>query len=510
MSSAEQGERLPLYRWGREMQSYTAGQLGALLGVQDEDELCRLIERFKMSAVLRTVSRRTEGRGDEADDPWSSQLLNSCRYRFHYVGIIQNGANLLYILPKYLNEISGEEEVGESSARDAARMLHFRQVLQVIHRYQQNNKSSSDAPELSAQLQPLRVDIELLTDYVAHGAYRDDEQVDELNGNGRILWNRTMQKSLPFLTDEGPLYVEMHTRRKQDDERNFFTRLHHHLAHEAYEQLEKRMLCTLLGLPHVSPYDGETSEFQDKDYVLSRLNAELAVQYDSRRRWLLELMKRYLQGQDSRTNYGILVFGKIGFHVVWEEACRSVLGMRATETADIASSCPVWMLRGEEQPHFGTCLKADMFYKDEDSLLICDAKYYTPSVSASAGEIVSRMPAVGDIMKQQVYEYALNSDGKIRKENIENMFLLPVTESETELADAEVHCIGCVRMPALCLARPVYLYKWQPTKVWERYLRRETLSPVAWRKGRSQNCLICRKPCPGAGQPGSVGAFAES
>lgn len=505
MSFAEQGERLPLYRWGREMQSYTAGQLGALLGVQDEDELCCLIERFKMAAVLRTVYRRSDGRGDEADEPWSSQLLNSCRYCFHYVGIIQNGANLLYILPKYLNEIPCDEEVTESAAREAARMRHFRQILQVIHRYQQNNKTTSEAPELSAQLQPLRVEIELLTDYVTHGVYRDDEQVDELNGNGRILWNRTMQKSLPFLTDDAPVYMELHTRRKQDDERNFFTRLHHHLAHEAYAQLEKRMLCSLLGLPYVPPSVDEISDFQDKDDVLSRLHAELAVQYDSRRRWLLELMKRYLQGQDSRTDNGILVFGKSGFHVVWEEACRSVLGMRSTETADMASSCPVWSLRGEEKPLFGACLKADMFYQDEDSLLICDAKYYTPSVSESAQELLSRMPAVGDIMKQQVYEYALNMDGKIPKENIENMFLLPVTESETELDEAEVHCIGCVRMPALRLARPVYLYKWQPTKVWECYLHRETLSPVAWRKGRSRNCLFCRKPCPEAARPGKRG-----
>lgn len=479
MSNAAASDSAPLYRWGREMQSYDAEQMKTLLGAQDDAELCRLVAELKSAAVLRTFAKKTEVAENAADEVWNKSALHDTRYAFCYVGMLQNinksGWHLLYLLPKYEREVGTELQPEEEKQR----MQQFQTVLQVINRYNQNNKTLAEESEVDTYAKKLRVKIELLMDYVANGAYRDDEHVDEINGNGRILWQRTIQKTLPYLADNGPVYMELHTRRKQDDDQNFFTRLHHYLAYTAYEYLEQRHICSLLGLPAVPLQEDETFDFQERDYVLNRLAGELCVQFDSRRRWLLLLMERYLKDEDGQTENGLLVFGKSGFHAVWEEACRTVLNMRKATGEDMPLSRPKWELWGDgkRQEKAAASLEADMFCKTRDSLLICDAKYYAAPVAGNIDSVVCCMPQVGDIMKQQVYEYALNPDGKITK--VANIFLLPAL-SEDNLSQP-LFCMGRVRMPVLRHARPIYLCKVQPTVLWECYLQGRSLNQqILW------------------------------
>lgn len=477
MSENEEPSSAPLYHWGREMQSYDAGQLKTLLGAQDDEELCSLILRLKSASVLRTVAASNKKANEETNDAWQTQWFDRYRYKFSYVGILQNcnkaGCNLLYILPKYCRRISAEAHGEEAEQR----MRHFQTVLQVINRYAQNNETQGYESEAADVDNPLAIKIELLTDYVNNGAYRDDEHVDEINGNGRILWQRTIQTTQPFLSDERPeepVYMELHTRRKQDDEQNFFTRLHHYLAHDAYEQLERYHLGSLLGLPCIPPPEDAEDAFQERDYVLNRLAGELSVQFDSRRRLLLELMRRYLNDEGNTSADSLFVFGKSGFHVVWEEVCRSVLSMRKTTKADLPDSCPKWTVwsSGSSQQKDGSPMEADMFNKTADSLLICDAKYYKPSASDAIDTIIKDMPGVGDIMKQQVYEYALNPGAAISK--VVNIFLLPALENDG-ITDT-LFCMGKVTIPALRNTRPIYIFKVRPAPLWESYLSNTPVS----------------------------------
>lgn len=445
--------------WAREMQTYRARQLQELLGTRDDEELASVVEQLKAASVLKTVAKHGPPDNDEeTDNAFFRRYIGSYTYRFNYVGILMycHGAHkrLLYIMPKYCNEQHDRWE-------------HFSQVMRVLHRYAVNSRAHGQAAETNPMPDFLQVLVELVTDYTTNGAYRDDEQVDEINGNGRILWERTINRELPLLRNNRPLYMELHTRRRQQDELNFFTRLHQHLAHQAWLKLQEPGLTDLLQLPDIPVPEDSVDEFAEQEYVLGCIRQELARQFDSRRRYLLQLMQRYLQEETNDTDSGIHLFGKSSFHVVWEEACRTACGMSTSKADEMESSAPLWKLATGEVK--GKGLQADMVKADEDTLTIYDAKYYTPPVEAQ--EVVATMPGIGDIIKQQLYQLAQNQE---LNKSTENVFILPMVDGEKGLDICHMGRVYVPMLTALGLV-PVQILKVRPQKIWQAYLDNRTI-----------------------------------
>lgn len=480
--SSSQPERLPAH-WVREMQRHSAKELQNLLGIEDAAGLRDAIDDLCDAKILRTIradASKEEIDDEEHDDPRNRQHLESYTYRFRYVGILQYHQSLLYVLPKYCNEVAPapekaaviEYKVGDEDPR----MKPFQQVMQVIVRYDDTKRELGEEADEQLWEDSLHVMVELVTDYVENGVYRDDEHVDEINGKGRILWQRTIQKTLPFIQDGEPICMELHTRRKQEDDENFFTRMHHYLAHKAWSVLHAVGLDSLLSLPDIPAPEDSDSDFTEKDYMLGRIHAELSQQFDSRRRYLLQLMERYLDRKEETFSDGFHTFGKTEFHTVWEEACRVALGMEKSTPEQMEASRPIWDF-GIKGTHYGSALEADMVKIDGGKLTILDAKYYVPPKEGKPEDIVKKMPGIGDIIKQQLYELALKlkvscthsflhpcvRGGNI---NVRNLFIIPCLEQEN------TRNIGSVEIPMLSglgLA-PVEICKMKPDSIWEAYL----------------------------------------
>lgn len=449
-------------RWVREMQRYSADELQGLLGIADIQELRDAVDRLHDANILRTIrkgSKQRENANEDENDPWDKQHLESYTYRFHYVGILQYHQSLLYVLPKYCNIIDQQTEV--------PRWEPFKQVMQVIEQYEKSKRELGLEEDEQLWEDSLHVMVELVSDYVENGVYRDDEHVDEINGKGRILWQRTIQKTLPFIQDGEPIYMELHTRRKQEDDQNFFTRMHHYLAHQAWSVLNWLKIDALLSLPGLPAQEDSDSDFSEKDYMLDRIRAELSQQFDSRRRYLLQLMERYLSREEESFCNGFHTFGKTEFHTVWEEACRVAFGMEKSTPEQMEASKPFWDF-GIKGAHCGSALEADMVKVDGRKHTILDAKYYVPDSSKAAKELVAAMPGIQDIIKQQLYELALRKKYP-QVQEVANAFILPLRDDEKTEGEVTLGKVEIPMLAGLGLA-PVELVKYPPGKIWKAYL----------------------------------------
>lgn len=473
-------ENLPLveHAWVREQQHLSAEALAALLGTQDDAALLRAVEQLRDAAVLRPARNNEEQDEAEEEISWDSRHLRRYHYVFRYVGMLQFGKRVLYILPKYCTNWEREEE--------ETRLERFRTVLRAIARYRQQVHSMGEDDAEEEWHDFLHIMVELVMDFMADGCYRVDEFINEKNGKGRILWARTIRSVLPVIQEGRPYYLDLHTRRKREDSSYFITRLHRHLAYQAYCRLEKLHLPELLGLPALTDPPEHEEEFADTDYLKQRLRHEQTLRFDDRRRYLLALMLRYLEAQDEEPKSGLHRYGKSAFHQVWEEACRRALEMEASTTEQMLASIPRWEPFTEDSAQV---LKADMFRYDSKShtLMIVDAKYYTPPMRSTRP---SGMPGIGDIIKQQLYELALRHrfDADARTQNV---FLMPLLDSERkEAAGKTLIRFGSVGIPMLtagageeappalrgfCGLQPIQLCKVAPESLWEAYLNGTSL-----------------------------------
>ena len=469
-------------QWAREQQHYNSQKMRELLGIgssgEDDKRLSDALQQLKCAKILRTVvtisGETNETEDDDADSSWDSRYINKYDYCFRYVGLIQFGKRVLYILPKYCAEV-------KDNAQSEARMESFRTVMRVIARYKKEASSTGEEDSEDAWHDFMHVMVELVMDFQANGVYRVDENINELNGKGRIMWPRTIRRVLPLMQDGRPYYMELHTRRKQADTAHIVTRLHKYLVWQAWKGLEKLHLPDLLGLPAITDPPDHEEEFTDNEYLVRIIKKEQTQRFDNRRRYLLKLMLRYLEEKDEDTTDGIYLFGKCGFHEVWEEACRAAFGMEKSTPEQMEASKPFWDF-GIKGAHSGSALEADMVKIDGGKLTILDAKYYVPDSSKAAKEIVAAMPGTYDIIKQQLYELALKLKvscthsflqfcvlgGNI---NVRNLFIIPCLEQEN------TRNIGSVEIPMLSglgLA-PVEICKVKPDTIWKAYLNHNTI-----------------------------------
>ncbi|MDO4221879.1 MAG: LlaJI family restriction endonuclease [Akkermansia sp.] len=460
------------------MQRYSAKELQNLLSIEDAAGLRDVIDDLCDAKILRTIradATKEEIDDEEHDDPRNRQHLESYTYRFHYVGILQYHQSLLYVLPKYCNEIAPDPEkaavIEYKEGDEDPRMKPFQQVMQVIARYDDTKRELGEEEDEQLWEDSLHVMVELVSDYVENGVYRDDEHVDEINGKGRILWQRTIQKTLPFIQDGEPIYMELHTRRKREDDQNFFTRMHHYLAHQAWSALHTVRLDSLLSLPDIPAPEDSDSDFSEKEYMLDSIHAGLSQQFDSRRRYLLQLMERFLDRKEETFSNGFHTFGKTEFHTVWEEACRAAFGMEKSTTSMMEASKPHWQFVGAPNVFHGSALEADMVKVDGRKLTILDAKYYVPDSSKTAKEIVAAMPGIGDIIKQQLYELALRKTltEDETKVKVANAFILPLRDDEKAVGEVSLGKVEIPMLAGLGLA-PVELVKYPPQTIWGAYL----------------------------------------
>lgn len=450
-------------RYVREQKRYTKNDLKSIFSF-DEAGVEKFIKSLKAYGVLKSVKNSTtqlemsDLLDEDIEITDETAESGDCLYVFTYVGIITSGSRVIKVYPKYL--LTQKEPLAE-----------MKQVIRVLERYSNSEKQiinifNGDGENRSFNI--LAVILFLLNDYYEYGIYTNSEDIIEINGEGEILWGKTIDESFAMIEDNRPYYMELYTGKTVEDDMDYFKRLHECILTECSRQLHAAQLDELFGMDELGLSEETLLDFGDKDYILERLHKELNIQFNTRRQILLKTIYTYIS-QDRRMleeNDGISMFGTTAYHAVWEKVCADVfdnklntaLGQlkmsvplaeeykdRSKETLLSIIEKPKWKGIDMDEVDAIDTLTPDLIsipqISGADNFLIFDAKYY--NIQLERGKSLRGNPGVGDVTKQYLYQLAYKDF--IKAHNIpvvKNCFLMPTEKNE-------IIKKGTARMPML-------------------------------------------------------------
>lgn len=385
-------------------------------------------------------------------------------YQFSFVGIIIIENIIVNVYPKYI-----------TSQKDIKR--DFKQIIQVIKKY---NKSHDDFTYENDEFDDIsynRLSMMLffLEDYFENGVYTNIQNILEINGNGEIDWNRTVNDNVAIIQNDKPYYVELQTKYKINDLVNYFRLLHEYIITECSKYLEKAGLLELFDLTPVEPSDNELDDFGEIEVILNNLEKELNVEFNTHKIKLLQSMHSYISNKNAHTNENYLtLYGTSAYHEIWEEMCAKVFGDKLhkklrdlklpseldsrfpknKELIELIKK-PKWVYKGIYNKKAKSTFIPDTvtFYNDE--FIILDAKYYNLKFDE---DVLDDQPGLESITKQYMYELAFRDFIEAHHfKGVKNAFLFPTYKNEVEnkgyvelkiLHDLDLENIQVVMLPA--------------------------------------------------------------
>jgi len=382
-------------------------------------------------------------------------------YQFNFVGVIIIDNLVINVYPKYIPE-------------NKFRKSDFKQVLKVIKKY---NSLHYDLDYQNDNLEDISYNqlsmmIFFIEDYFENGLYSNIQNILEVNGNGEIDWNRTINYTDPIIKDNKPYYVELYTKRKIDDLFDYFRLLHKYIITQCSKKLEKAGLIDLFDLTPVELSSKNLDDFGETREILENIEKELHIQFNTQKIRLLKSMHAYLSEENSFSNENYLtVYGTSTYHVIWEDICKKVfrdkldkkLGeltlpvplnekySQHDKLIDIIEK-PIWHLKEGD-------FKVDTFRPDlitlwRDYFVIFDAKYYKLKFTPN----LEKQPGLSDVTKQYLYQLAYQDFIDLHDFNgVKNAFLMPTYDNEIDnkgyveikiLHDLKLENIQVIMLPA--------------------------------------------------------------
>lgn len=431
-------------RFVREQQRYTSEQLKDIFILQ-QDEFSRFVRQLSNKGILKKVRRTKEEydlteliEEDLLNDDFDSVDSSDVLYVFKFVGVIAIGSRIIKVYPKYI--LSEKEPV-----------LQMKQVLKVLEKYSKSNnqfvgqfKENGDNTSINI----LSVILFIVRDYYEYGLYDSYYEVLETNGEGDIVWNRTIDDCFVLIKDNKPYYTELVTRKSVEDEENFFKRLHAWVITDCSRQLSHSGLAELYDMESLNLSEESLDDFGDKEYILYKVQCELSMQFNTRKQLLLKTIYNYIEQSLNLmdNSQGIVLYGTTSFYHVWETICASVFNdQRKCKLFQLRLSCPIaeafdpnstlesiiehpsWI--GKDFSLFAPdTLETDTLvvtkYGHEDFFVILDAKYYV--LKMEKGKKLRNNPGVGDVTKQYLYQLAFQDFIAAHKiKYVRNCFLMP-------------------------------------------------------------------------------------
>lgn len=428
----------------KEQKRYTKKKLCELF-VCSEEKIVHLLKRLKEFGVVKAVKASDSQKDmDELleEDIAVSDVeigVDEYFYVFTFVGIVIIEGMVLKCYPKYLDKTKNPKD-------------ELIQILKVLEKYNSKEQIvqilSESADGYSFNL--LAVLLFFMYDYYENGVYNNTQDIVETNGSGEILWDKTINETFTLLSDDRPYYIELQTRKRANDNYDYFKRLHECILTEASKELEDADLLDLFEITEIDLSDEKISDFGEVDYILYRIEKEVNRQFNTRKQLLLKTMYAYIQQNGSLYNTDCLsLFGTTSFNLVWEKVCSDIMDNQLNEKLGALNlpvalgkeynkkdrlidliEKPLWSITGKTAkntliPDLISIAKSSTGY----DFIIFDAKYYNARLEVN---VVPRgQPGIESITKQYLYQLAYQ---KFIKEHgfvkVRNCFLMPTEESK--------------------------------------------------------------------------------
>lgn len=449
----------------RELKHYKLNDISMELDIETE-EAKRLVGILKKYGIVKAVkASKPEYEDLSNQDIILTDVVENnpeIQYVFDFVGVVMVEGYVFKCYPKYISSTKKPME-------------QLKKVLKVIKKY--NDKEQLvylfNGEDENKIFNRLAVSLHLLEEYFQYGLYTNQHDVIETNGEGEILWDKTINETFALIQNNRPYYVELQTQNSVDDEMDYIKRLHECVLTQCTLELKETGILELFDIAEVELTSSRLDDFGDVDYIKYRLNQELRTQFVTRKQTLLKTIYTYIANEKAeQDNLNFSLYGTNSFNLVWEKVCAvnfgSVLDKKLHELPldlsedyesrknkkliDIIDK-PQWH---KQNPHVSDgkvdTLKPDLIciYPCNDTEYcfgIYDAKYYCIDFKEVNGKYkVTGQPGVGDVTKQYLYQLAY--DDFITKQGykfVQNMFFCPQEVAEPDYGYVEMkmlHTIG--------------------------------------------------------------------
>lgn len=436
----------------REQKRYSQKELCVLLDCSSE-KVVSIIKKLKEFGVLKSVHASDEQREMseliEKDIEITDVEVdeNELLYVFTFVGVIVVGQRVLKCYPKYILK----NKQPEKELKEIIKVLEkFNSKEQIIRMINESSEGSS--------FNILAVLLFLIQDYFENGIYSNSEMVIESNGTGEILWDKTINDSFAVLSDCRPYYVDLQTKKRIENEYDYFRRLHECVLSKASKELREAGLLDLFGITEIDLSDENMDEFGEDDYILYRINNELNVQFNTRKQLVLKTLYTYISHKGGLYDSECFsMFGTNSFNLVWERVCADILNNQLdSELKELHLPDQVFKKHPKiqklreliEKPFWSaTGMRADdtlipdiVTIKD-GKFFIFDAKYYNTRLEN--GKSPACQPGIESVIKQYLYQLAYRdfiTDVGITC--VENCFLLPIEDQQEKAIDKGYVSLG--------------------------------------------------------------------
>ena len=91
----------------------------------------------------------------------------------------------------------------------------------------------------------------MLEEYYVSGIYTNQRDIVETNGEGEILWDKTINETFAIIQNNKPYYVELQTKNTIDNDLDYFRRLHECVLTTCSKELKEVGLLQLFDLSEV-------------------------------------------------------------------------------------------------------------------------------------------------------------------------------------------------------------------------------------------------------------------
>ena len=405
---------------------------------------------------------------------------------FTYVGIVTVGNCILKCLPKYVESENAFDNT-----------LKLKCILKVLDKY---NKSKFQSISMyndsnnGRTINKLAIMIYLLRDYVENGIYTNVHTIIENNGQGEIVWDKTINETFALISNGNPYYLNFKTKKKTNADTDYFKRIHEAILTQCSRELNNSHLSELFDLPEIYLTDETIDRFGDRDYILYRISNELNIQYSSRKIRLLKTLYCFIANENSLNDINCFnIYGTNSFNLVWEKVCSCVLDnklhyllkdislpkqltstyikFKNKELIDIIEK-PKWFTKDNNMLSENVdTLIPDIVSVDNDKFIIFDAKYY--KIILEKDKKLSGQPGISDITKQYLYQLAYKDFIQEHGFNlIYNCFLMPSDNIEN------VEYIGEAKLDMLSILylESIKVFKLSADYVYNNYLNDKHLN----------------------------------
>ena len=432
----------------REQKRYSKKSLVKLFGCSEE-KIVIILKKLKECGILKTVNSTDKQNNlfelleDDVVIADINNWKNEYFYVFVYVGVIITHGMVLKCYPKYISDIGNITN-------------DLKIVLKVIDKYgskEQTIKKNSDVCE-SNNFNMLSLIFYLINDYNENGLYSNTRDIFQLNGTGEIVWDKTINETFTIISKNRPYYPMLYTKKRINDDSDYFKRLHECLLTICSKEMEDADLTELFDITHIEISDEIIGHFGEKEYILDRIQKEMNTQFNTRKQLVLKALYAYINQYSSLGNVDCFsVYGTNNFNLVWEDVCSDImdnqlkkplgalnLPIKLCDSYDKESLLisliekPTWHGYDKNYKNFKKIADDSLIPDlvsivkncDEYAFVIFDAKYY--NIQLENNKSLKGQPGIEAITKQYLYQLSFRKfvlDHEIKK--MKNCFLIPVT-----------------------------------------------------------------------------------